>query len=96
MLRRPLIRTLFALFLLLGQASAVAHALGHLYPHDSGLPEPVCEACLAHASLGSAAPASTFTLPVVPGHHLGLPAASPPPAAARPCRAQARAPPATV
>ncbi|WP_296755663.1 hypothetical protein [Thiobacillus sp.] len=96
MLRRRLIRTLFALFLLLGQASAFAHALGHLQPHDSGLPEPVCEVCLAHANLGSVAPASAFTLPVVPGHYLGLPAVPPPPAAVLPCRAQARAPPAPV
>lgn len=93
MLRRRLVPWLFALILLFGQAAAFAHALSHLDPHDAGLPDKVCEACVAQASLGSAAPVTVFGLPVESARHIGLPAAAQPPAAVPPPHAHARAPP---
>jgi hypothetical protein len=93
MLRRRLVPWLFALTLLFGQAAAFAHALSHLDPHDSGLPDKVCEVCVAQASLGSAAPATVFSLPVESARHIGLPAVAQPPAAVSTPHAHARAPP---
>ena len=93
MLPRRLFSWLFALTLLFGQAAAFAHALGHLDPHDSGLPDKVCEVCVAQASLGSVAPATVFSLPVESACHIELPAGMRPPAAVSTHHAQARAPP---
>lgn len=93
MLPRRLLAWLFALTLLFGQAAAFAHALSHLDPHDSALPDKVCEVCVAQASLGSAAPATVFSLPIEPGCHAELPAGMLPPAAVSTHHAQARAPP---
>lgn len=56
MLPRRLIAWLFTLALLWGQGAAFAHALEHLHPHDSTLPDPVCALCVAQAQLGSALP----------------------------------------
>lgn len=93
MLPRRLLPWLFALTLLFGQAAAFAHALGHLDPHESGLPDKVCEVCVAQASLGSAAAATVFSLPIEPTRHIGLPPGMLPPAAVSTLHAQARAPP---
>ncbi len=96
MLPRRLFPWLFVLTLLFGQATAFAHALGHLDAHDSALPDKVCEVCVAQASLGSAAPATVFSLPVVSGICLDVSAPALPPAAVSPRFAQARAPPAAI
>lgn len=60
MLSRRLLPWLFALALLLGQATAFAHTLSHLGAHDDAPPDPVCEVCVAQAQLGSAAPGTAF------------------------------------
>lgn len=93
MLPRRLLPWLFVLVLLFGQAAAFAHALSHLDVHDSGLPDKVCDVCLAQASLGSATPASVFSLPIETVGHTELPAAALPLATACFNHAQARAPP---
>jgi hypothetical protein len=93
MFPRRLLSWLFVLTLLFGQAAAFAHALGHLHPHESGLPDKVCEVCVAQANLGSAAPATVFSLPIEPARHIELPAAAQPAAAVSTHYAQARAPP---
>lgn len=93
---RRLLPWLFALTLLFAQAAAFAHALSHLNAHDSALPDPVCEVCVAQGSLGSAAPGTVFSVPAEPSRHIELPAAAHPPAAASIHRAQARAPPAAI
>lgn len=96
MLPRRLLPWLFALTLLLGQATAYAHTLSHLKDRDAGLPAHACEQCVAQADLGSAAtsaplilhaPAATFDWFIATGH----PAPAPRLAAAR-----ARAPPASL
>ncbi|MBU1394804.1 MAG: hypothetical protein KKE84_01510 [Gammaproteobacteria bacterium] len=96
MLLRRLLPWLFVLTLLFGQAAAFAHALGHLDPHDSALPDKVCEVCVAQASLGSAAPATLLALPVVSGIDVDVSAEALPPAAVSAHHAQARAPPAAI
>jgi hypothetical protein len=96
MLPRRLLAWLFALTLLFGQAAAFAHALSHLHAHDGALPDKVCEVCVAQANLGSAAPATLLTLPVVSGIYLDVSAEALPPAAVSPHFAQARAPPAAI
>lgn len=96
MFPRRLTSWLFVLTLLFGQAAAFAHALGHLNPHDSGLPDKVCEVCVAQASLGSAAPATVFSLPIESVCHIELPAGMLPPATVSTHHAQARAPPAAI
>jgi hypothetical protein len=93
---RRLFSWLFALALLFGQATAFAHALGHLDARDSALPDQVCEVCVAQANLGSAAPATLFSLPIETARPSELPAAALPPAAVSPHFAQARAPPAAI
>jgi hypothetical protein len=70
MLPRRLLPWLFALALLLGQAAAFAHSLSHLHPHDSALPDKVCEVCVAQAQLGAAAAPSLLTLTIPPGDGL--------------------------
>lgn len=96
MFPRRLTSWLFVLTLLFSQAAAFAHALGHLDPHDSGLPDKVCEVCVAQASLGSAAPATVFSLPVESAPHIELPAATLPPATVSTPHAHARAPPVAI
>jgi hypothetical protein len=88
-----LLSWLFVLTLLFGQAAAFAHALSHLDPHESALPDKVCEVCVAQASLGSAAPATVFSLPVELTRHTGLPAVAHPSVPVSIHHAQARAPP---
>ena len=91
--RRPLISWLFALALLFGQAAAFAHALTHLHRHQDGVPDKVCEVCVAQAQLGAAAPPAPLAVAFVPSVH---PVAAPP-AIVRPdparIAARARAPP---
>lgn len=96
MLTRPLLAWLFALTLLFGQATAFAHAIEHLQAHDHGLPDKVCEICVAQANLGSAAPANVFSLPIDTASHIELPAAALPRITACFNHAQARAPPAAI
>ena len=96
MLPRRLLSWLFVLTLLFGQAAAFAHALGHLDAHDSALPDKVCEVCVAQASLGSAAPATVFSLPIETARHTELPTAALPLVTACFNHAQARAPPAAI
>lgn len=96
MLSRRLLPWLFALALLLGQATAFAHTLSHLGAHDDAPPDSVCEVCVAQAQLGGAVPgkpfvpqaeAAVFVMPAVAAILPGRP----------PVRhAPARAPPATV
>jgi hypothetical protein len=93
---RILIRYLFALTLLFGQAAAFAHAIGHLQQHEAGVPEPVCEVCVAHANLGSAVPACANLLPGVATAHPPLPVTATGAPSFSPRFAQARAPPASV
>ncbi|MHB0982593.1 MAG: hypothetical protein ACYC02_04335 [Thiobacillus sp.] len=93
MFPRRLLPWLFVLTLLFGQATAFAHAVGHLDAHDSALPDKVCEVCVAQASLGSAAPATVFSLPIETAGDTRLPAAVLPLAVVTPNFAQARAPP---
>jgi hypothetical protein len=60
------------------------------------LPDKVCEVCVAQASLGSAAPATVLSLPVVSGIYIDVSAEALPPAAVSPHFAQSRAPPAAI
>ncbi len=62
MLSRRLLPWLFALALMLGQATAFAHALTHLHTDDSSLHDKVCEVCVAQAQLGGGVPPSDFIL----------------------------------
>ncbi len=87
---------LLALALLLGQASAFAHALGHLDPRDAALPDHPCELCLAQAGLGGTLPVQVFHLPVIPPAGDALPPATVVTAPQSLRGAHARAPPATV
>ena len=63
MLRRWLTPWLFALTLLFGQMGALAHATTHLVKTDPGLPDHVCELCLAQVNLGSAAASTPLLIP---------------------------------
>ena len=96
MVPRRLLHWLFALTLLFGQAAAFAHALGHLHAHDSALPDQTCEVCVAQASLGSAAPAAVFSLPVAAGAYLEPAPTAALAVASRPTCALARAPPTAI
>ncbi|MHB1083283.1 MAG: hypothetical protein ACYCZA_00365 [Thiobacillus sp.] len=94
MLPRRLFPWLFVLSLLFGQAAAFAHGLTHLRTHDPAVPDKVCEVCVAHAQLGSAAPPSLFTLTLPSGVCIRTPGAMPVCADLAPSPACARAPPA--
>lgn len=91
---RRLLSWLFALTLLFGQAAAFAHALTHLRVHDTGLPDKVCETCLAQAQLGTALPPSLVVLAMPPGDFTYAPGAEFVCADLAPRPACARAPPA--
>jgi hypothetical protein len=91
---RRLLSWLFALTLLFGQAAAFAHALTHLHAQDGGLPDPVCEVCVAQAQLGSAVPASPAALVMPPADRPLVPGTAPEHADPSPRSACARAPPA--
>jgi len=90
---RRLFPWLFALILLFGQAAAFAHALTHLRPHDSALPDKVCEVCVAQAQLGSAVLPGVVALTIPPGDNVIAPDATPLRVDLAPCPACARAPP---
>ncbi|MBW8327999.1 MAG: hypothetical protein K0M48_02185 [Thiobacillus sp.] len=96
MLPRCLLPWLVALTLLFGQATAFAHAIGHLHKHDAGAPEPVCEVCVAHANLGSTLPVSACLPPLAPALHAAPAVEATYALPSRPARALARAPPAPV
>jgi len=87
---------LFALVLILGHATAFAHALTHLNTRDTAPPDKVCEVCVAHAQLGSAMPPAGLVLAIPFCHKIA------PVDAARmridllPPPASARAPPALI
>ena len=91
---RPLLSWLFALTLLFGQAAAFAHALTHLRVHDTGLPDKVCETCLAQAQLGAALPPSLVVLAMPPAGRIYAPGTQFECADLAPRPACARAPPA--
>jgi len=91
---RRLLSWLFALTLLFGQAAAFAHALTHLRVHDTGLPDKVCETCLAQAQLGTALPPSLVVLATTPSDPIYAPGAEFVCADLAPRPACARAPPA--
>ena len=91
---RRLLSWLFALTLLFGQAAAFAHALTHLRVHDTGLPDKVCETCLAQAQLGTALPPSLVVLPTLPSGLIYAPGVEFICADLAPRPACARAPPA--
>jgi hypothetical protein len=91
---RRLLSWLLALTLLFGQAAAFAHALTHLRVHDTGLPDKVCETCLAQAQMGAALPPSPVVLTPPPGDRISAPGAKVLRADLAPCPACARAPPA--
>ncbi|MHB8758747.1 MAG: hypothetical protein ACYC5S_01355 [Thiobacillus sp.] len=96
MSRRHLISWLFTLGLLLGQAGAFAHAIGHLHKSEGAVPDRVCEVCVAQANLGGAAPPTPLCPPGAAADRL---APAPNPEAPAPdlrARPQARAPPAAV
>lgn len=93
---RRLLSWLFALTLLFGQAAAFAHALTHLRPHDAGLPDKVCEVCVAHAQLGAALPPSPVVVATAPIIPVYTPGATPAWADLAPRPACARAPPAPL
>lgn len=96
MLPRRLLPWLFALALLLGQAAAFAHAIGHLHRDDGGSADPVCELCVAQSHLGHAAPPGTPQL-ALPGVTYATPGSVAILAGrAHELRAQARAPPVSV
>jgi len=96
MLRRWLTPWLFALTLLLGQMGALAHATSHLAKSDPGLPDHVCELCLAQSNLGSAAASTPLSIPLSDATFAGIrPVVSRIPAT-RPPVARARAPPTAV
>lgn len=94
MSRRHLLSWLFALTLLFGQAAAFAHALTHLRVNDTGLPDKVCETCLAQAQLGAALPPTPLVLATPPGDCAYVPGAAQVCADHAPRSACARAPPA--
>jgi hypothetical protein len=91
-----LLSWLFALTLMFGQAAAFAHALSHLDDHDTSQSEPVCEVCVAQGNLGSAAPATGFSLPAAAACSIDLPVGTRPPAGISPTFSRARAPPHSI
>ena len=78
-LPRTLRHLLLAWFLLLAQTGALTHGISHLKEQANGH-EPVCEQCLAYASLGAGAtstpPAWSPPTPSIPFDAV-VPAASP-------------------
>ncbi len=96
MLRRWLTPWLFALTLLFGQMGALAHATSHLAKSDPGLPDHVCELCLAQVNFGSAAASTPLLIPLTDATFNWIrPVVSRTPVT-RPPVARARAPPAAV
>lgn len=64
MARRTVLNLLLAVVLLLAQQLAAAHALSH---HDEGgVPEHVCELCVAAAQLASGLPSAAPVLTAAP------------------------------
>ncbi len=94
MLPRRLLPWLFALTLLLGQATAFAHALTHLGERDTALPDKICEVCVAQAQLGAAVAPSLTVLMFPPGACIAPSGAAPLSVDLAPRPACARAPPA--
>lgn len=93
MLPRRLLPWLFALALLLGQATAFAHAIGHLHKDDGGGLDPVCEVCVAQAHLGYAACSAAVHLPPLAQAAVTLDLSATPLATLHPTAAYARGPP---
>jgi hypothetical protein len=93
---RRLLSWFFALALMFGQAAAFAHTLKHLDDHDTSQSEPLCEVCVAQGNLGSAAPATAFSLPVAAACSIDLPVWTQSPAGICPTHSRARAPPAPI
>lgn len=93
--RRLLTVWWFTLALLLGQATAFAHALSHLdaHGHEPGLPDTPCAVCVAQAQLGGVLPSPPLALATQAAD--AMPHAPKAPPAPEPARlaACARAPP---
>ncbi|MBI1283154.1 MAG: hypothetical protein GC183_02305 [Thiobacillus sp.] len=87
---------LFVLALLWGQASAYAHALGHLKDSASSKHAHVCELCVAQTNLGSAAPSATHTLHLSSATYDWFVAVVCPEPSPRLSAPRARAPPASL
>jgi len=96
MLRRWFTPWLFALTLLFGQMGALAHATSHLAKSEPGLPDHVCELCLAQVNLGSAAASTPLLIPLSAATFDWIRPAISRLSATRPPVARARAPPAAV
>ena len=92
---RRLLSWLFALSLLFGQAAAFAHALTHLKPRDSALPDKVCELCVAQVQLDAAVAPSLVVLAMPHSDCTIAPANAPKCIDLAPRPACARAPPAS-
>lgn len=91
---RRLLSWLFTLTLLFGQAAAYAHALTHLRVHDTGMPDKVCETCLAQAQLGTTLPPSPVVVAPPPADRIQTVGAESACVDLAPRPACARAPPA--
>ena len=96
MLRRWFTPWLFALTLLFGQMGALAHATSHLAKSDPGLPDHVCELCLAQANLGSAAASAPLLISLIDAAFDWIRPVVARLPVTRPPVARARAPPAAV
>lgn len=92
MLPRRVLSWFLALCLLLGQAAAFAHALGHLDPHGTA-PDHACELCVAQAHLGGAVPGKPFVPQAEAVPFVVTAAAALPPGRLLTRHAPARAPP---
>lgn len=96
MMRRWFSFWLLVLTLVIGQMGALAHATSHLATSDPGLPDHVCELCLAQTHLGSAAASTPLLIPLTDATFNWIrPVVSRIPVT-RPPVARARAPPAAV
>lgn len=95
MLRRWFTPWLFALTLLWAQAGALAHATSHMAKSDPGLPDHVCELCLAQVNMGSAAVSAPLAIPLPDATFNWIRPVVSRISSTRPPVARARAPPAT-
>jgi hypothetical protein len=95
MLPRRLLPWLFALALFIGQATAFAHALSHLDPHEATV-DATCELSVGHAPLGSGAVGKAFVPAAEAAAFVAPPAAAIPPGRLALRYAHARAPPVSV
>lgn len=96
MSRRRFPLWLLVLTLLWGQASAIAHTLGHLKGSDADKHAHVCELCVAQANLGSALPSANPALHLTAAIDVWLIEVACPALVPRLSAPRARAPPASL